>query len=249
MKRWLLGIFVVLIAFLSVRADGVMRYKLLKVLTGEKVTQTGGNSTLYVTLSGNKCYDSDSQGYSNNTGVRSLRHENYGFHSFTGPTYWGNGEYLFSEDYSRLNVKVGNKVYVYTKTAFSPGKSSYIGTRSSSGTVSGGYTPKPSNNGGTRPSGGKQAPLSASQYQQYYNKYADQAKSIYETVTYKIRYADGTSDRRSNYEPYSDSYVAYNGMLRNLRECQSEMRKLREEAARYGISLVKSPYETITVKF
>lgn len=249
MKRLILLCIAAAAPLLGVNAESVMRYKLLKVMTDGIQSSTGNNSAIYVTINGNKCYDSDSEGFSNETGVRTSQSAPDGYHIFLGQTYWGHGEYLFSGDYSRLNVKVGNKVYVYTKTAMTPGSSSYFGQRVSTGNTPIIYDSNiPGSASDNNTYNSRQAPLTKEQYQYHYDKFAEQAKSIYETITDKIRNSDGTSDRVSNYSS-GDSYYAYNGMLRNLRECQREMRNLREEAARYGLRLTKSYYETVTVRW
>ena len=228
-------------------AENVMRFTLLKVMTDGVQTSSGDQSSIFVTINGNKCYDSDSQGFSNDTGVRTLMPNTEGYPTYSGGTYWGQGRYRFTGDYSRLNVLVGNKVYVYTRSAMAPGKSTYYGQRGSNGGNPSPTPPAPAPTPGPKPDRRDNAPLTAEKYQYHYDKFAEQAKEIYEAVTYKIRYEDGHTERRSDYSE-GDSYYAYTGMLRTLRDCQREMRNLREEAARYGIRLTKSYYETVTVK-
>jgi len=222
-----------------------MRFTLLKVMTDGVQTSSSNQSSIFVTINGNKCYDSDSQGFSNNTGVRTIMPGTEGYPTYSGSTYWGHGKYRFTGDYSRLNVIVGNKVYVYTRAAMASGKSTYFGPRGNSDVNPTPQPPTPRPN--PNPDNSRTAPLSAEQYQYHYNKFAEQAEQTYKDVTVKIQYADGHTERRSGYSD-GDSYYAYIGMLRNLRECQREMRNLREEAARYGIKLSKSYYETVTVK-
>lgn len=227
-------------------AESVMRFTLLKVMTNGVQTSSGNRSSIYVTISGRQCYDSDNHGFSNDTGVRTLMPNTENSPTYSGPTYWGYGKYRFAKDYSRLNVLVGNNVYVYTRAEMSTGKSTYFGGNSGVGSTPQTPPQTPKHSSGSE--NGRIAPLSAEQYQYYYNKFAEQAEQIYKDVTIKIKYADGHTERRSGYSS-SDSYYAYSGMLRNLRKCQSEMRRIREEAARYGIRITKSYYETVTVRF
>lgn len=90
--------------------------------------------------------------------------------------------------------------------------------------------------------------MSQEWYQNTYNRYANQAADIYNSITIKLVDSNGNTTRGYVYRR-QDSQVAIQGMIQNLRKVQRDMRDLRQEASRYGYRLSSSTYETIDVKY
>lgn len=221
-------------------------YELEKIVT-DKTPRKASGSGIFVTFTKDGCYDSDSQGYTNDRAYLRLAYKGK-YTVFTGNTYWGSGDYKFTPDLSRLNVVVDNKVYVYSRATPSGSvtRSTYVGTPKSSG---GSYGGVPLDMGSGVPSSGSGSDSKMSQewYQSTYNRYAGLAESIYNTITTKI--VDRNGNETSGYVYRSeDSQVAIQEMMRNLRNVQRDMRDLRQEASRYGYRISKSYYETVDVK-
>ena len=146
---------------------------------------------------------------------------------------------------------VNDKVYVYNRVT--PGssvtKSTYVGSPKSSG---GGSVTMPVNPSYGNPNGAGQSSnsghMSQDWYQNTYNRYANQAADIYNSITTKLVDSNGNTTRGYVYRR-QDSQVAIQGMIQNLRKVQRDMRDLRQEASRYGYRLSSSTYETIDVKY
>lgn len=222
-------------------------YALEKIVTNNQHKSATG-SGIFITFTNDGCYDSDYQGYTNNQSYLKLGYKgNYTVYS--GTTYWGSGEYKFSSDLSRLNVIVGSQVYVYNRASAPMGvnNSKYIGipkstieNSSESHNMGGpGLTNNPGSNTDSR--------MSQEWYQNTYNRYANNAQSIYNSITSKLVDSNGNETRGYVYQP-QDSQIAISGMIQNLRNVQRDMRDLRQEAARNGYRISKSSYEDIDIK-
>lgn len=98
---------------------------------------------------------------------------------------------------------------------------------------------------GSSSSGGSS--LDPSYYTNTYQRWENQAKSNYESLTLR-----GTRTSR-NGQAESGTTEGFwrhhtSGLKRLLRNAQSEMRKIRQEARRAGINIPQSNYETVTVQ-
>lgn len=243
-----------LIAFMSLACLNLNAktyyYKLEKIVT-DKTPRSASGSGIFITFTNDGCYDSDSQGYTNNHSYLKLAYKG-NYTVYNGRTYWGQGDYKFTPDLSRLNVVVNDKVYVYNR--ITPGssvtKSTYVGSPKSSG---GGSVTMPATPGYGSPNGSGQShnnsgKMSREWYQSTYNRYANQAADIYNTITTKLVDSNGNTTRGYVYRQ-QDSQGAIQSMIQNLRKVQRDMRDLRQEASRYGYRLSASTYETIDVKY
>lgn len=223
-------------------------YKIEKVVT-DGIAKKSSGSGIFITFTSNGCYDSDSQGYSNHkSDLKFIYEKNYKV--YNGTTYWGYGDYKFNSDLSRLNVVVGNSVYVYQRTTKPSGitTSSYIGQGNNSNNNSAVYVPVNNLESTTSDYYNESSnAMSAEWYQNTYNRYASNAEDIYRTITTRITDSNGNDVSGYVYKSY-DSQISINSMIRNLRDTQRDMRDLRKEAARYGYRLLISPYENIDVK-
>lgn len=104
----------------------------------------------YITFNKKGCYESDSQGYAETNGfIRYLKDEN-NIHCYYGDGYWGKSHYYFSNNYSRLNIKTDDKIYVYQKIVGNKNyaKSRHYQNRNNNGNVLVPYPiPQPHQNG------------------------------------------------------------------------------------------------------
>ncbi len=110
----------------------------------------------------------------------------------------------------------------------------------SSGSTGGASAPSTSGNG---------KDLGLSTYQSLYSKWENNAKSNYDSLTragatVKKNGKDVGGTAAGAWRPQN-----YTGLKQNLRHAQSEMRKIRQEARRYGHNIPQSNYETVTVSY
>ncbi|MBP3298724.1 MAG: WG repeat-containing protein [Muribaculaceae bacterium] len=95
-------------------------------------------------------------------------------------------------------------------------------------------------------SGSNKAALSEAGYMDIYRRYERNAKSVYEALT-----REGTRKSKDGKAVSGTSEgswgMKYTQMKRILRDAQKEMRKLRREASRNGITIPESEYESVTV--
>ncbi len=223
-------------------------YTLEKIVTNGD-SQKASGSGIFITFTSDGCYDSDSEGYTNYQSYLRLAYKG-NYRVYNGDTYWGRGDYKFTSDFSRLNVIVGNKVYVYNRAATPSNihQSTYVGQgRIWNGNCSNGYYPYIFNIcpfGNSYSGNGGMSPM---WYQDTYNRYANLAESIYNSITTKLRDYNGNEVSGYVYSP-ADSQIAINEMKRNLRKVQRDMRDVRHEAARYGYTILKSVYEDIALR-
>ncbi len=222
-------------------------YQLEKIVTNNTQKNTSG-SGIFITFTKDGCYDSDAQGYTNDQSYLKWSYSSK-YTVYNGITYWGQGEYKFTRDLTRLNVVVNDKVYVYNRVTAPSNvtKSTYIGMPKPSGGSVNGYNPSSQFNPDAGQSATNSNGMSAEWYQSTYNRYANLAQSIYNSITTKIIDYNGNVTTGYVYQQ-QDSQVAIQGMIRNLRNVQRDMRDLRQEASRHGYTIAKSSYEDIDVK-
>ena len=93
------------------------------------------------------------------------------------------------------------------------------------------------------------AGMGASYYQSQYDRWANRAKSNYNSMTVT------GYDTKNKYGRHSGSTMSgmntgnYTLQKKALREAQQEMRRIRQEAARNGVSIRQSQWETATVGY
>ena len=88
------------------------------VVKGQR--SAGDGTGQFICITGKSCYDSDKDGYTVENGALSyLGLTDGGYHNYYGGSFWGEANYYFTKDYSRLNIQLRNeeKTYVYEKAA------------------------------------------------------------------------------------------------------------------------------------
>lgn len=89
----------------------------------------------------------------------------------------------------------------------------------------------------------------SSDYQTQYNNWARRAEKNYNSLTNLGYSATNKKGKKSGGTMQSMSGGNYNQMMRSLREAQHEMERIRQKAARDGIKIQESPWETATVNY
>lgn len=70
----------------------------------------------FITFTEYGCYDSDKNGFTEDTGFRDYIASKNNIVDYYGNSYFGTAHYYFDSDLSRLNIKVSSgKIYVYVK--------------------------------------------------------------------------------------------------------------------------------------
>ena len=92
------------------------RYKRVMIVDGNYKKNVNDDAH-YITFNNKGCYESDSKGYAKTGGFISFTKNENNLHCYYGDSYWGKAHYYFSSDYSRLNVKTDDKVYVYQRVS------------------------------------------------------------------------------------------------------------------------------------
>lgn len=85
--------------------------------------------------------------------------------------------------------------------------------------------------------------LSPEQYREHYARWENQARSCYEDLVDIVKSGNG-SDLHINKHKADESVVYQSGMRTLLIRIQGEMRKVRSEAASYGVIIGQSQWET-----
>lgn len=91
--------------------------------------------------------------------------------------------------------------------------------------------------------------VSGGNYQSQYNMWAKRAESNYKSLTNLGYSAKSKSGNRSGGTLQSMNSGSYISMKSSLREAQREMQRIRREAARNGVTIQQSSWETATVKY
>lgn len=212
------------------------RFYRLSSVVDNGTKKSVSSSGIFVTFNEKGCYDSDKDGFSMNNGF--LKYAGSGNKGilYQGQSYWGSVDYCFTSDYYVLNVRDKHGV-VYVYHLSSPNgqsESTYYAVRRSE---------VPSTDGGTNvlPS----MPSSSSDdfdfEQRMYDKYASDVEFIYNHLTKDV---GGTRVRSHR----ADEMMVHQSTMRTqMVKNQQEMRSIRQEAQRKGYTIVKSPWETITL--
>ncbi len=91
--------------------------------------------------------------------------------------------------------------------------------------------------------------LSPAQYQENYNRWESSVQSYFNNLTpERVRYQDSNGNIKGKTVDQM-STVGYMGNKAGLRRAQDEMRKIRMEAARYGVTIQQSKWETATAGY
>ncbi len=92
------------------------------VKNGVKTSASGDGH--FITFTSKGCYDSDRDGFSEDTGFRQYKSSENNIRSYYGDSYFGNAYYYFNPDCSRLNIKreSDGETYVYVRKSPPAGK-------------------------------------------------------------------------------------------------------------------------------
>lgn len=69
----------------------------------------------FITFMDGVCFESDKDGYSVGHGKLEYKYQNNGIKVYVGDSYWGKSVFKYSQDYSSLNIVVGDDIYVFRK--------------------------------------------------------------------------------------------------------------------------------------
>lgn len=144
-------VYLLLILFSTPIFAQTVQYRRVKIVTNG-IQQSVNDDAHYLTFSSNGFYESDANGYSvGNSKMIEFVKDDIGLHCYSGPGFYGYGNYFFSSDYSRINLKLtNNTVYVYEKITGTTTASNraYVSTNSdgvsTTPVVTTPYTPIPS---------------------------------------------------------------------------------------------------------
>lgn len=218
-------------------------YKLSAVVENGN-RSTGNGSGIFVTFIDRGCYDSDVEGCTMNNGFLNLQLKGKSKIQYKGTSYWGDAEYIFSSDYKLLNVIAGPCVYIYNKSNNSTQRvSTYCGKKAvkNNGLVA------PVNvgvaTGVVEDDNEYRGKLSPEQYREHYTRWENQARSCYESLVNVVKANDGDELHVNKYKA-DESVMFQSGMRTLLVRIQGEMRKVRSEAASYGVTIMQSSWET-----
>lgn len=110
----LLIFFLCMFLFVPVGMSQTYLYKRVMIVKNGQKKKVNDDAH-YLTFNNKGCYESDRNGFSNTSDfIKFTKNEN-GLHCYYGKGYYGKANYYFSEDYSRLNVRINNVVYVYQR--------------------------------------------------------------------------------------------------------------------------------------
>ena len=241
MRNTLLLVFLSFTALLNAQT---CFYKLSAVV--ENGNRSAGNcSGIFVTFIDKGCYDSDIEGCTMNNGFLDLHIKGENRISYKGTSYWGAAEYVFSADYELLNVIAGDCVYIYNKSSNPTQRvSTYYGAKAEDN-VAQGLMPASAFavESATVPEDEYRGKLSPEQYRQRYAEWEDKARSLYESLVDVINTSSG-DEVHINKHKASESVLYQSGMRELLIRSQGQMRKVRSEAASYGVTIMQSHWET-----
>ena len=171
-QRFLLLLFMLSIAGVkTVFSQKTFLYKRVMIVKNGAKTNKNDDAH-YITFTDKGCYESDKDGFTTNNGfIKFTKNEN-NLHCYYGNCSFGTAHYYFSNDYSRLNVRLDNNVtYVYQREL--SGKTTASRRTAHSNSSSGGvYVAPPPviNNGGS--CGGNS------------NRSSSRSTSVYQTCKY-----------------------------------------------------------------
>lgn len=161
----------------------------------------------YITFTDKGCYESDKDGFTTNNGfVKFTKNEN-NLHCYYGSCSFGTAHYYFSNDYSRLNVRLDNNItYVYQRELSGKTTASRRAARSSSSNGGGIYVAPPPviNNGGGSVGSGSSGSSSS------------HSSSVYQTCKYcrgtgNCSSCNGKGHKFNGYGGYEDRCPGCNG--------------------------------------
>ena len=247
-KRFLT--YLLLITFtLNVYAQTTYYFKLTNIHENKSSLKIQGGQ--FITFVGDICYESDNKGIGVGHGTLTYNphYSNNNIKKYMGKSYWGNDAvYAFNADKSVLNVITETGMILVYKRDTPPNgvyTCSLIKKKCRQCDPFGALSlpvyvpePRPALGGTIESSTASTTPepiyapnsegLSATQYLQNYQGYEHVVQGILETFRIVPDMKAGPRIQEMN----------------TLRDCQKSMREIRQEAAKHGISIPQSYYET-----
>lgn len=109
-----ISFFVLLSASAQNPSGRTMLYKRVMIVENN-TKKTTNDDAHFITFNDKGCYASDEEGFSlGYTFMKFIKHQD-NLHCYSGAVDGTAAEIFFSNDYSRINIRVGNKTYVYQK--------------------------------------------------------------------------------------------------------------------------------------
>lgn len=115
-----LSILIFLLLGVSMSAQTYYYERIKTVSNGQASSDSGDGH--FITFTEKGCYDSDKEGFSEDTGFRKYEGASNNILSYYGDSYYGKAHYYFSDDKSRLNIIPDSRdeVYVYVQRPIHP---------------------------------------------------------------------------------------------------------------------------------
>lgn len=222
----------------SLKGQQTIYYQQEKIISLPEKKEKQGNhhkEGMFLTFNPKGCYDSDKKGYDVGNGFREIVSTGNNTTLYIGDSYWGNGAiYKVTHDKSRINITIGNKIYVYARSTIPFGintcclikkqiVSNSIGIPSTinhlNNNINDDVKTKSSND--------------ASYYQ---TRYSQMEQSLISDInTFEQRMAGSYNSSRSS-------------MAMAIRQAQKNMAEWRNFAKQNGVHINASPWESVQIQ-
>lgn len=211
----------------------VIYYQQVKIIDNVTKSETIGKyheEGMFMTFNSQGCYDSDKNGYDVGNGFRKKISNSEKTILYIGDSFWGKGcIYKVAQDKSRINIIVGNKIYVYAKSTVPAGVNTCKLVKKIS--VSNPDTepiPTPT-------------PI-------HIDNNINNSSSYYQ-IQYKQMEQQLIEDIKIFEQTMSGSYNSNREQISmSIRQTQQNMKKWRSIAKQNGVNIVKSPWEEVKVQ-
>lgn len=221
---------------ISIKGQRIVYYQQEKIilLPGKKEIQGKHHQEgMFMTFNQYGCYDSDQNGYDVGNGFREIATAGEKTTLYIGDSFWGDGAiYKVTHDKSRINITVGNKIYVYTRSNVPVGVTTCRLIKTKGESNSGILLP---NN--VISNDIDHAEISTSNNAAYYqNRYNQMEQSL-------------ISDIKTFEQTMSGSYdSSRSSMATSIRQAQKNMVDWRNIARKNGVLINASPWENVQVQ-
>ena len=206
--------------------------KLIDLRTKQHSPGCHHKAGLFLTFNEKGCYDSDRNGYDVGNGFREKVGQSNGLTFYKGNSYWGNNaKYTVNADKSRINVEVSDIVYVYVRSQIPQGvKTSSLIKVKSSGAA------------------GNISPVSPNSIMPNDVMQSNNGNAAYYQVRYNQMEQSLKRDIKTFEQTMSGSYDSSRAMMANsIRQAQQNMADWRALAAKNGVQLSKSAWESVQI--
>ena len=112
-KLFILSLF--LISITTVIAQNTIYYEREAIVVNNRKKSSRGDGH-FITFTETHCYDSDIEGISEDTGtLKYIETNRSGIKTYYGKSIFGEAEYCFANDLSRINIYANDTIYVYVR--------------------------------------------------------------------------------------------------------------------------------------